>query len=106
MNKFIAAGLLPVAALLALSATAQAEPSPSGSSQGPSATETINQLKSQGLDVRVNRIGSGPMDKCTVANISRAVTQPPIIPAFDWHDVNVFTRYPQPVVTVTLNCSR
>jgi hypothetical protein len=106
MKKFIAAGLLPVGALLALSATAQAAPSQDGSSQGTSAAATINQLKSQGLNVRVNRIGSGPMDQCSVANISRAVTQPPTIPVFNSDDVNVFTRFPQPTVTVTLNCAR
>ncbi|KWX67146.1 hypothetical protein [Mycobacterium sp. NAZ190054] len=95
MKKILAAGLLPLgAAALALAAPAQAD----------SAASTINQLRAQGYDVRVNRVGSAPLDQCTVTSVRSlpVVTQP--FPVDD-DDVNVFTVKPKQKVNVTLNCA-
>jgi hypothetical protein len=64
MTKFVlntlAAGTL-VSTALGLTATANAAPS------GLSSVEsTVNQLKSQGYQVVVNRVGTAPLDQCTI----------------------------------------
>lgn len=102
MKSVVAAGLLPLGALVALAVPAQAAPSTDG---GGNAVATINQLKASGADVRVNRIGNGPLEECEVANVNSLSRPAQIIPIDD-DDINVFTRFPQPKVVVTLNCSR
>ena len=50
-----------VSAAMVLATTAHAAPA------GPSSVDaTINQLRSQGYQVVVNRVGTGPLDQCTV----------------------------------------
>jgi hypothetical protein len=59
----LAAGALTAAAL-GLTATADAAPA------GPSSVDTtVNQLRAQGFDVVVNRVGSAPTDQCTVSAV-------------------------------------
>jgi hypothetical protein len=67
MKKFLlsslAAGALAAAAL-GLTATASAAPA------GPSTGDaTIDQLRSQGFDVILNRIGDGPKEQCTLGAV-------------------------------------
>ena len=94
MNKFFAAGLLPLGALLAPAAHAQADT--------PAAT--INQLQSQGYNVTVNRVGNGTMDQCTVIGVrtTRPSNQFSLV---DDDDFNVFTVAPKPKAVVSLNCA-
>jgi len=103
MNKIVLAGLTTLGALAATAVPAQAAP-PSDSAGGGNAVATINQLKASGADVRVNRIGNGPLSECTVANVNTFSRPAQIIP-IDQDDINVFTRFPKPKVTVTLNCA-
>ena len=59
----LAAGALAAAAL-AMTATADAAPA------GPSSVDaTINQLRAQGFDVIVNRIGTAPPEQCTLRTV-------------------------------------
>jgi hypothetical protein len=59
----LAASMLTAAAL-GLTATANAAPA------GPSSVDvTIDQLRAQGFDVVVNRIGTAPTDQCTVSAV-------------------------------------
>ena len=59
----IAAGALTSAAL-ALAGTATAAPS------GPSPVDaTISQLRAQGFQVIVNRVGTAPADRCTLSAV-------------------------------------
>lgn len=59
----LAAGAL-VAAALGLTAAANAAPA------GPSTVDaTINQLRAQGFDVIVNRIGTAPQEQCTLSAV-------------------------------------
>ncbi|KMO67449.1 hypothetical protein EV589_1649 [Mycobacterium sp. BK558] len=102
MKTFVAAGLLPFGALVAFAVPAHAAPS---ADTGGNAVATINQLKASGADVRVNRIGSGPLDECEVTNVNSFSRPAQIIPIDD-DDINVFTTFPKPKVTVTLNCTR
>ncbi|OMC38698.1 hypothetical protein A5742_07035 [Mycolicibacterium fortuitum] len=43
---------------------------------GPSAAETIAQLQADGKRVIINRVGSGPLDKCTVTDVRSVVLRP------------------------------
>jgi hypothetical protein len=101
-TRIILTGLIPFGALLAAAIPAQA--APNDSSGGSNAVATINQLKASGADVRVNRIGSAPLSECTVANVNSFSRPAQIIP-IDRDDINVFTTFPKPKVTVTLNCA-
>ena len=56
----LAAGTLASAAL-GLSSTANAAPSALSSAES-----TVSQLKSQGYHVVVNRVGTAPLDQCTI----------------------------------------
>lgn len=59
----IAAGALASAAL-ALAPTASAAPS------GPSTVDaTVSQLRAQGFQVVVNRVGTAPADRCTLSAV-------------------------------------
>ncbi|MEH3141371.1 MAG: hypothetical protein PGN37_14570 [Mycobacterium kyogaense] len=107
MTRTITATLIAGGAMLAMAATAQAAPGTDGGSGGGSggnAVATINQLKASGADVRVNRVGSAPLDECVVTNVNTFSRPAQIIPIDD-DDITVFTRFPKPKVTVTLNCS-
>lgn len=84
-------------ALLALAAPAQAE----------SAALTIGQLEAQGFDVRLDRIGSAPLDQCIVTGVRNPQEQTRIV-RFDGPGgrdrlVPVVVRR---TITVSLDCSR
>ncbi|MGE0217105.1 hypothetical protein [Mycolicibacterium sp.] len=95
MKKYIAAGLLPLGAVLAFAAPAQAE----------SAASTINGLRAQGFDVRISKVGNAPLDQCSVVSVRNSPNARQFFPVDD-DDINVFTVVPKPKVTVALNCSR
>jgi hypothetical protein len=101
MTKFIAASILPIGALLALSAPAQAAPDQAGG-----AGTTISQLRGQGFDVRISRIGNAPLAECSVIGVRNHPVPRQIFPINDDDDINVFTVTPTPKVTVSLDCSR
>lgn len=94
MTKLLAAALLPLGAALTLAAPAQAD----------TATSMINQLRSQGYDVRVSRVGSAPLDQCTVISVRSLPIANQQFPVDD-DDVNVFTVTPKQKVNVTLDCA-
>ena len=66
----IAAGALTSAAFgLAATATATAVPS------GPSSIDaTVGQLRAQGFEVVVNRVGTGPADQCMLSGVRSGQT--------------------------------
>lgn len=101
MKKFIAASILPIGALLAFAAPAQAAPDQSGG-----AAATISQLRAQGNDVRVSRIGNAPLEECSVIGVRSQPTpnQPFVINDDD--DINVFNAPATPKITISLDCSR
>ena len=91
----IAAGA--VGALLAPATPAKAE----------SAVATIGVLEAQGFDVRVDRIGSAPLDQCTVTSVRNPQEQTRIVRVDGRRDRDVFV----PVIvnrsiTVSLDCSK
>ena len=94
MNTIVSAGLLPFGALLILAAPAYAEP----------ASTTIDGLRAQGLDVRVDRVGNAPLSECTVSGV-RALPAPAQPFFVDDDDINVFTVTPKQKVAVSLDCA-
>lgn len=94
MKKFLAAALLPLAAMLAVAAPAAADP----------ATDTINDLRSQGYDVSISRVGNGPLNECSVVGV-RTVRSANPFSLIDDDSINVFTTAPSPKATISLNCS-
>jgi len=74
LKRIATAGVITVAglagALTVGSATAGAAPA------GPSsAVDTIARLQAQGSQVIVNKVGSGPIDQCTVASVRPVQTR-------------------------------
>lgn len=96
MKKYIATTAFAVAAAgLLLAPTAAA---------AESAVATIGLLEAQGFDVRVDRVGSGPLDQCEVTS----VRNPRVLRSrndFDHDDRNVFD-VERRIITVSLNCAR
>jgi hypothetical protein len=63
LSSFLAASVLGAAAL-GLTPTASAAPA------GPSSIDaTVDQLRAQGFDVVVSRIGDGPQEQCTLGGV-------------------------------------
>jgi hypothetical protein len=62
----------------------------------------IAQLEAQGFDVKVNRIGSAPLDECEVTDIRNPREQKRFERIGDDLIEVVFKR----TITVTVNCSR
>lgn len=67
-----------------------------------SAALTIAQFEAQGFEVRTNRIGSAPIDECTVTSIGKAREQRRLERFGDDFVEVVFKR----TITLTLDCSR
>lgn len=93
----IALGAAAAAALLASAAPAKAD----------SAVVTIGVLEAQGFDVRVDRIGSAPLDQCVVTDVRNPQEQTRLVRADgrggrDRLIPIVVNR----TITVSLNCSR
>jgi hypothetical protein len=73
------------------------------------AQETISRLQSEGYQVNVDRIGTGPMDQCVVTNVRNPQQTTQWVPYSgpgkngDRVLVQVVTSQ---TISVTLNCSR
>ena len=73
-------------------------------SAAESADLTIAQLEAQGFDVKINRIGSAPLDQCVVTDVRNPRERTEFVPVLGGDGV-------VPVVvdrniTVTVDCSR
>ena len=67
-----------------------------------SANITIGLLEAQGFDVKVNRIGSAPLDECVVTDVRNPREQKRFERRGDDFIEVVFRR----TITVSLDCSR
>ncbi|GAA1659838.1 hypothetical protein MMUR_17230 [Mycolicibacterium murale] len=98
MKKMVSvSGLALVAASAALLAAPLA-------SAADSASTTIGLLEAQGFDVKVDRVGSAPLDQCEVTSVRNPRVQRSLID-FDDDDNNVFD-VERRTITVSLNCAR
>jgi hypothetical protein len=72
-----------------------------------SAVATIGLLEAQGFDVRVDRIGSAPLDQCVVTDVRNPQQQKKFVRGDDHRDRDrVIPVIVNRSITVTLNCSR
>jgi hypothetical protein len=74
-------------------------------SAAESADLTIATLEAQGFDVKVNRIGSAPLDECVVTDIRNPRERKEFVPVLGRNNgvVEVVTDRN---ISVTVNCSR
>jgi hypothetical protein len=97
MNKFAVTTGFAIAAAAAglfLAPTAAA---------AESASATIAQLEAQGFNVKVDRVGSAPLNECEVTGFRNARVQRPLI-TFDDDSNNPFDQERRSI-TVSLNCA-
>lgn len=72
-----------------------------------SAAVTIGSLEAQGFDVKVDRIGSAPLDQCEVTNVRNPREQRSLVRVGDRDDRNdLFPVVVKRTITVSLDCSR
>lgn len=72
-----------------------------------SANLTIDQLEAQGFDVRVNRLGSAPLDECVVTDIGNAQERKRLVNVEGFGDRNAIVPIVvKRTITVSLDCSR
>lgn len=74
------------------------------------AQQTISRLQSEGYTVNVDKVGSGPLDKCTVTSVRNPQTVTQLVPYIGPGRGNNRTALVPAIVSqtisVSLNCSR
>jgi hypothetical protein len=98
------ATLLILAGIAAAACGAIAAPAAIASAQ-ESAELTIAQLEAQGFDVKINRIGSAPLDQCIVTDVRNPRERTEFVPVLGG-DNGVVETVVDRNITVTVNCSR
>ncbi|MCX2933044.1 hypothetical protein ORI20_22490 [Mycobacterium sp. CVI_P3] len=92
-----AGALAALGMLVSLASPAQAE----------SAAVTIGQLEAQGFDVKVDRIGSAPLDQCTVTSVRNPQDQTQFVELDRGRGRDILVPIVvNRTITVSLNCSR
>jgi hypothetical protein len=84
------------AAALSMAGTANAE----------SAAITIGQLEAQGFDVKIDRIGSAPLNQCEVTGVRNPRERTELVRVGDRGDRDFIPVVVDRTVTVSLDCSR
>jgi hypothetical protein len=78
---------------------------PAAIASAESADLTIATLEAQGFDVKVNRIGSAPLDQCVVTDIRNPRKRTEFVPVLG-RDNGVVEVVADRKISVTVNCSR
>jgi hypothetical protein len=97
------ATLLILAGIAAAACGAIAAPAAIASA-AESADLTIAQLEAQGFDVKINRIGSAPLNQCVVTDVRNPRERTEFVPVLG-DDNGVVPVVVDRNVTVTVNCS-
>jgi hypothetical protein len=99
-----------LAAAIAGAGAAMAVPANVASADDRSAQQVISDLQSQGYTVNIDRIGSGPMNKCVVTNVRnpQQVTQwvPYIGPGNNGDRRALVLDVTSQTISVTLDCNK
>lgn len=100
--------ILPVAIPAAMAALAIGVlTSPAAQAAGQSAIVTIGQLEAQGFNVKLDRVGSAPLDQCEVTNVRNPKERTGFVPvAGGSRDGDVVEIVVDRTITVSLDCSR
>ena len=99
MNKILGPVLIGTglaAAALSLAGTAAAE----------SAVVTIGQLEAQGFDVKIDRVGSAPLNQCEVTGVRNPRERTELVRVGGRGDRDFIPVVVDRTVTVSLDCSR
>ncbi len=99
MKKIIGSALIGTAiagAALSLAITANAE----------SAAITIGQLEAQGFDVKLDRVGSAPLNQCVVTDVRNPRERTELVRVGGRDDRDFIPVVVKRTVTVSLDCSR
>jgi hypothetical protein len=97
------ATLLILAGIAAAACGAIAAPAAIASA-AESADLTIAQLEAQGFDVKINRIGSAPLNQCVVTDVRNPRERTEFVPVLG-DDNGVVPVVVDRNVTVTVNCT-
>ncbi len=89
-------GTALAAAALSLAATANAE----------SAAITIGQLEAQGFDVKLDRVGSAPLNQCVVTDVRNPRDRTELVRVGGRGDRDFVPVVVKRTITVSLDCSR
>jgi hypothetical protein len=83
---------------------------PAGFASAETAQETINRLQSQGYTVTIDKIGTAPVDECTVTSVRNPQTVSQLVPYIGPGRGNNRTALVPAIVSqtisVSLDCSR
>ncbi|MFY1621487.1 hypothetical protein [Micromonospora sp. WMMD736] len=79
---------------------------PAASAATESAVTTIGLLEAQGFDVRVDRIGTAPLDECQVTAIRNPQEQKQFVRVDVGRRDRVIPVVVKKTITVSLDCSR
>ncbi|OBI76230.1 hypothetical protein [Mycobacterium sp. E740] len=83
-----------------------AAPAVLASAQQETAAEVIEKLQNQGYTVRIDKIGTGPMDKCVVTSVRNPQQFTQLKPLLGGHQDGVlFPEVISQPVSVSLDCS-
>jgi hypothetical protein len=99
MKKIIGSTLIgtaAAAAALALATPAHAE----------SAAITIGQLEAQGFDVKLDRVGSAPLNQCVVTDVRNPRERTELVRVGGRGDRDFVPVVVKRTITVSLDCSR
>ena len=99
MKKIIGSALIGTgiaAAALSLATTAHAE----------SAAITIGQLEAQGFDVKLDRVGSAPLNQCEVVDVRNPRERTELVRVGGRGDRDFVPVVVKRTITVSLDCSR
>jgi len=93
--------------LVAAAAAVGVLTSPAIPARADSAVVVIGQLEAEGFDVRVDRLGSAPLNRCEVTSIRNPQTQTRLVRVDRRGERDVFVPViVNRTITVSLDCSR
>ena len=104
--KSIAAATAAVAAPLGTALAIGALTAPDAAAAGDSAAVTIGLLRAQGFDVKIDRVGSAPLDQCIVTSVRNPQEQTELIRVGNRDDRDFVPVVVRRTVAVSLDCSR
>ncbi|HEV7850790.1 MAG TPA: hypothetical protein VGP27_05415 [Mycobacterium sp.] len=99
MKRFIGSALIG-------SALAAAALSLAGPAHAESAALTIGQLEAQGFDVKLDRVGSAPLNKCEVIDVRNPRERTELVHVGGRGDHDFVPVVAARTITVSLDCSR
>lgn len=79
---------------------------PAAPAHAESATSTIGLLEAQGFDVKIDRVGSAPLDQCAVTDVRNPREQTKLVRVGGGDRDRLVPVVVRRTITVSLDCSR